>query len=418
MSKHKDPKITDTAFARMMAALPVADLGAGDVAVAVSGGGDSMALLYLLSRYMAGRNLGPGASCGKGLSDQVRKPITLHALTVDHGLRVESGREAKQVATWVKELSSRAKRSGDPGPSSVHRPQKVPARAPVGLGRDDTSIITHKTLTWRGAKPKTRIAETARAKRYELMAEYCRKHAIRHLFVAHTLDDQAETFLLRLSAGSGVDGLACMRGVDVLSPPCPPLTGEDKRRRGRDDILVMRPLLSVTHDQLLATLRAAGQGWIEDPTNQNPAYARPRLRAARDVLVREGLTPERLAGTAARMARARDTIAWAVDYAWQVVVESQGADRLLPLKGGGQGGGEVRIDRTVFDTWPDDIQMRVLMRAVVSVGRKVPRLEQIEALWADMQVAAPVRTWRRTLAGAVITRGAKIVKITLEKGSS
>jgi len=128
------------------------------LAVAVSGGGDSMALGFLLWQFAN------------------KHKIELHILTVDHGLRTDSAIEAKKVATWVKNW-----------PSAVH-----------------------KTLKWIGDKPKTRIQEEARKARYALMADYCSKQKISYLFLAHHGDDQVETFLFRLAKGSGLDGLAVM----------------------------------------------------------------------------------------------------------------------------------------------------------------------------------------------------------------
>lgn len=136
--------------------------GASSVAVGLSGGPDSMALVRLLS-LVAEKN--PGSP-------------DIHALTVDHGLRPESAAEAAQVHEWV---------SGWPQ-------------------------VMHRILRWEKAA-STRIQEEARFARYELMAGYCRERGISHLFLAHHRDDQAETFLFRLAKGSGLDGLSGMRPV-------------------------------------------------------------------------------------------------------------------------------------------------------------------------------------------------------------
>jgi len=128
------------------------------MAVAVSGGGDSMALAFLLSKFCA------------------KYKIELHILTVDHGLRKEAAAEAKQVALAVKRWEN----------------------------------VVHKTLKWTGDKPKTRIQEEARKARYALMGDYCRKQRINYLLLGHHGGDQIETFLFRLAKGSGIDGLAVM----------------------------------------------------------------------------------------------------------------------------------------------------------------------------------------------------------------
>ena len=127
------------------------------IAVAVSGGGDSMALALLLDRWTRERDGG------------------VLALSVDHQLRSESRQESEKVGLWLK-------RRG----------------------------ITHRILTWKGEIPENGIQDAARAARYDLLIKTLRQEGILHLAVAHHQDDQAETVLARLARGSGVDGLASM----------------------------------------------------------------------------------------------------------------------------------------------------------------------------------------------------------------
>jgi tRNA(Ile)-lysidine synthase len=133
------------------------------IAIAVSGGPDSLALAILADRWSRMRG---GAAWG---------------LIVDHGLRPESGAEAETVAGW---LAARG--------------------------------IPHAVLAWRGAKPATGIQEAARAARYELLAGWCAAQGCLHLLTAHHRDDQAETYLIRRRAQSGADGLAAMPSVREL----------------------------------------------------------------------------------------------------------------------------------------------------------------------------------------------------------
>ena len=151
----------------------------------------------------------------------------LVALTVDHGLRAESAAEAARVAAWCA------------------------ARG-----------IAHRVLEWRGAKPAAGLQEAARTARYGLLAGWCRRGGIVHLLTGHNAGDQAETFLMRLRRGSGVAGLAGMPAVAV-----------------RDGVRVLRPLLGVRRERLEAALEAAGEAWIEDPSNRDPAFERVRVRA-------------------------------------------------------------------------------------------------------------------------------------------
>lgn len=130
---------------------------ASDVAVAVSGGPDSLALAHALS-HLDG-------------------PFKVHALIVDHGLREESAQEAQHVmqmiATWPK----------------------------------TQACILH----WDHDGVHTKLQEQARQARYDLMASYCQAHDVSHLFLGHHMDDQAETILFRLAKGSGLDGLCGMQ---------------------------------------------------------------------------------------------------------------------------------------------------------------------------------------------------------------
>lgn len=326
--------VTDDEFAALIKRVCPHIQSYSKIAVAVSGGGDSLALLYLLSRWSA-QNNGP----------------RIHALTVDHQLRAAAADEARYVA----QLSSKWPR------------------------------VQHEILIWRGRKPATAVAERARTARYKLLHDYCVTHDIPVLILAHHMDDQAETFLMRLAAGSGLDGLAGM------------LPSQEFHQ-----IKLVRPLLDVSHERLLATLRSKRVKWIEDPTNANTDYLRPRLRAARDVLAAEGLTSSRVAVTAARIARGRSALEVYADALWTAQADVQG-----------QG---VTFKRAEWEMWPVDMQIRLLTRAMGVVNGKAPpaRMEQIEHVH-DLLSTAHGKTVRVTLAACMITRGAKTVKITREK---
>lgn len=180
------------------------------LAVATSGGADSMALLLLCDAYAKANG------------------YSLTSLTVDHGLRPEAAIEAQQVARWC------AARS-----------------------------IPHHTLKWSPPALHSAVQASAREARYALLAEYCQTQNIPFLLVAHHRDDQAETLFFRLARGSGLDGLACM-------PPARSLV---------KGVTLVRPLLAVPKERLLATLKAAKQEWIEDPSNHNPDYTRSHIRS-------------------------------------------------------------------------------------------------------------------------------------------
>ncbi|HEY7977593.1 MAG TPA: tRNA lysidine(34) synthetase TilS [Rhizomicrobium sp.] len=213
-------------------------------AVAVSGGGDSVALMLLLAAYARHAKLPP--------------PVIL---TVDHGLRPDSAKDAKAVL-------------------------KMAA---------DAELKAH-VLTWKGATPKSDIEAEARAARYRLMGEWLAAHEVAALYVAHTMEDQAETFLLRLARGSGLDGLSAMR---VIAP---------YPMQGFAGLMLVRPLLDMARAPLRDFLRARKQAWIEDPMNGDPRFARSKLRAAWPQLEALGLTAHRVSDAAEHLGRAREAL--------------------------------------------------------------------------------------------------------------
>jgi tRNA(Ile)-lysidine synthase len=281
------------------------DIPAGStIAVGVSGGPDSMALLWLLSYWAKDRN------------------ISINAYTVDHGLRPESAGEARTVSEWVK----------------------------------DWPKITHHVLVWEGEKPESRILEEARGKRYALIAEAMKKSGTQYLFVAHHRDDQAETFLIRLAKGSGLDGLAAMRPLQ-------------KTEHG---IILLRPLLDVSKDDLILLCKDNKIPYVDDPTNKNEEYMRPRLRAAQDVLEEEGLSAKRLALTAKRLARAASALDdLSHDLFTTAIVEANDNG--------------FRFDYKAIHAAHEELVLRLVLQAMDRIhpgGEYGPRLEKVENLLA------------------------------------
>ncbi len=205
-------------------------------AIAVSGGRDSMALARLSALY--------GQKTG----------VAVQALTVDHGLRPQSAREAAQTAQWCKAAG-----------------------------------LAHRTLAWTGDKPTTGIQEAARQARYRLLAVACNEAGIGAVLTAHSASDQAETFFMRLARGAGPAGLAAMaEEIRIAAGAGAP-------------IRLIRPLLGYSRDQLTATVKFFGQVFVDDPNNDDPAYERIRMRAVLAQLEAEGaLSTEALLRAVAR----------------------------------------------------------------------------------------------------------------------
>lgn len=303
-------------------------------AVAVSGGPDSMALAWLVSHY--------------GLKHNKK----IYAYTVDHGLRPDSAIEAQTVADWVKEFPN----------------------------------VEHKILRWEGEKPKTRILEEARNARYDLLVNAAKQDGCGHILVAHHRDDQAETFLIRLAKGSGVDGLAGMAEVQEW-----------------DGIKIIRPLLSFSKQDLIDLCMTNHVHYVDDPTNKNEAYLRPRLRAAQEILEQEGLTSKRLAVTAKRIARAREALEFITQKALNDVVVK--AD-----------GGCFVLDINILKQQQDDIVIRLILKLIDQFHGDEdygPRLERVENLVE--RILHDVSFRGATLAGCIFAMNDSKKQLTIRK---
>ncbi|HYM04003.1 MAG TPA: tRNA lysidine(34) synthetase TilS [Stellaceae bacterium] len=288
------------------------------VAVAVSGGADSMALTLLAERWVRARG------------------GTLTALTVDHRLRRDSAGEARQVGVW---LGAR------------------------GIGQC--------ILPWEGPRPTRGVAAAARAARYGLLEAWCGEHGVLHLLVAHQREDQAETLLLRLARGSGMDGLAGMAAVVEHA-----------------DCRILRPLLGQPRARLVAVLRSAGQDWIEDPTNRDPAFARARLRLELPLLAEQGLTIGRLTETARRLARSRAALESVTAALLARAVEMHPA-------------GFAWLNAAALGDAPEEVGLRALSAVITTMGGASypPRFERLERLYRDLAAGL---TRGRTLGGCQI----------------
>lgn len=292
-------------------------------AIAVSGGGDSLALMFLAAGWA-----------------HARKSKAPQILTVDHGLTKGSRKHANEV--------------------------KAQARL---LGLDCT------VLSWKGIKPPSDIEAAAREARYRLMGDWCRAKKIAFLYVGHTEDDQAETFLLRLARGSGLDGLSAMRAVAPY--PVPGFVG----------LSLVRPLLGMTRDRLRQFLTARGMAWHEDPMNTDPRFARVRLRDIRPALESAGLTSARIAAGASHLARVRETLERLTAELLETATRREGR-RLL-------------VDGEALVAAPRELGLRALADILKKEGGQAyrPRFEQLESLF-DALSSSPFAA--RTLHGCRI----------------
>jgi tRNA(Ile)-lysidine synthase len=265
------------------------------VGVAVSGGSDSMAMLHLMAKAA------PHAGW------------RVHAVTVDHALRPESAAEAAEVG-----------------------------RICAGLG------VPHDVLLWDHGAIAGNLQDQARRARYGLMADWARARGIGHVALAHTADDQAETFLMGLARGAGLDGLSGMR-----------------REWTQGGITFHRPFLLKERTELRAWLTRHGIGWIDDPSNDNDRFTRVRARRALKALKPLGITVEKLSGTVVNLSRAQRVVERAVCEAATRVSREQT--------------GSVILDREAFRHLGPELERRLLIAALnwVSSAEYAPRADGV-----------------------------------------
>ncbi|WP_281983652.1 tRNA lysidine(34) synthetase TilS [Thalassorhabdomicrobium marinisediminis] len=297
------------------------------VGVAVSGGGDSMALLHLAWRWAR-------------LAD-----VKIEAVTVDHGLRPAAADEAQMVAAYCRTLH-----------------------------------VPHTTLKWDGTTATGNLAAAGRNARYRLIGAWAAERAITGVLLGHTVDDIAETFLMRLARKSGVDGLSMM---DVNFE--------------REGIRWARPLWQQERADLRDYLRRHEVDWVDDPTNEDDTYDRPKARKALDVLAPLGITRDALKVVAMNMMTARS----ALDH--YAEVESR---RLVRFEGG-----DVIIKTRSVPPVPQEIERRLLVAALrfVGGGAYAPRSDAL----LELDIAL-MQGKSHTLAGCLVTRDRHETRIARE----
>lgn len=282
--------ISPLEFSRLMAAFVPFETPP-TLLVATSGGPDSLALALLTHQWA--KNQG-----GRAI-----------AITVDHQLREDSTVEAHQVAAWLK------------------------ARG-----------MEHHILTWlrnnETEAPQTAIQSAAREARYRLLGQWCKDHDVKHLLTAHHAQDQLETFLIRLTKGSGLKGLTSTQGIVST-------------RFGR----ILRPLLTVDSNRLKMTLKQFNQPFLSDPSNENEDFTRVRWRQLIPSLASEGLTPKTVQESLERLSHAQRLI----DQHTNALIHQHMT--LFPS-------GYAILNKTVLKESPEAFE-EILKRALATIGTRI-----------------------------------------------
>lgn len=292
--------------------------------IALSGGGDSTALMHLARGWAHGR--------------------VLMAATVDHGLRPGSADEARQA------------------------------------GRDAQALgIPHQILPWHREGGGNLMA-AAREARLRLLSDWARGQGLDAVLLGHTQDDQAETLVMRLNRGAGIDGLS---GMAPMREAC--------------GMRWLRPMLDVSRTDLRHWLAAQGIGWAEDPSNRNADFERIR---ARNALAALDLPLAQLAQSAANLAMAREALQ---AFAAEVAAGAQ-ADA-----------GSLTLPLARFRAAPPEIRRRLLVAGLRFVTgadyppRRAPLLAAIEALTGDA---------RLTLDGTILETRAESLQLIREPAAA
>ena len=270
----------------------------GDIGVGVSGGGDSLALMLLSAEWAQNNNR------------------TLKAVTIDHGLRSGSSLECDHV-----------KRISD------------------GLS------IEHTTLKWL-MEPIGNLQNAARNARHELLLEWTKKQKLSVVLLGHTLDDNAETIVIKLIRGSGIDGLA----------------GIEKNIK-INGLNIFRPLINTPREDLRSYLRVKKITWIDEPSNFDERFERIKVRNFLPSLSGVGLTPKKLVKLASHMRRAKEALNWQVsNFARQHVQQTIW--------------GDLEINLNEFVKIPKEHQFRLLSSGLRWISGKVykPRFQSLERL--------------------------------------
>lgn len=249
--------------------------------MAVSGGSDSLALLHLMAKW------------GKA---------NLIVATVDHGLRPEAAAEAEQVKQQCQALG-----------------------------------IDHETLVWSNPDATGNLQDRARQARYALLSDWARRHDCEHVALGHTMDDVAETFIMRLGRRSGVDGLAAMRA--------------EFEHCG---VRFHRPLLGQRREALQSFLRSCDINWLEDPSNDDPRFERVRIRQQLGSMGALGIDAEVLSAVAHNMSDARDALELQTQQATREIATHQY--------------GDIVLDPAGFEALPTELRRRVLVGAIKSIS--------------------------------------------------
>ena len=247
---------------------------------AISGGPDSLALAALSKAY--------------GLE----KKIKIYYVLVNHNIRKNSKSEASQVKRLLKKYH-------------------------INL-----EILSNSQ------KINKNIQAKARQIRYEILHDFCLKKKVKIILTAHNLEDQVETFFIRLSRGSGLTGLSAMKTMTVL----------------KKNIRLFRPLLDIKKNQLIKISKKIFGTFFIDPSNKDTKYLRTKIRSLKRPLSKSGIDYDQIIRSIKNLASSKKTL----DQYMQAIFKKT----VLKYQN------EIRINYKIFSKLNNEVKIYVLNEAI------------------------------------------------------
>jgi len=274
------------------------------ILVAVSGGIDSLALVLIANHWCSENN------------------ILLKTVTIDHQLRSDSTLEASKVHDIMEKHN-----------------------------------IDHEVVTWnRKGEVVSNIEASARQARYDLLTNYANINNISIIITAHHLDDQVETFFMRLVRGSGIDGLSAMKMKTNIT----------------EKIVLFRPFLEIEKKYLKQYLEDQDQEWFEDSTNKNTDFLRNKIRKMLYEIEDKKIIDKRIIRTIEHFGRAKDFLESHTEAVFSDLVTNKE--------------GRLVLDRLAFNGLHEEIALRLLIRIFKEVGgqHNKPRFNNLFILYQNL----------------------------------
>ena len=305
----------------------------GNLAGSISGGPDSLALAYFLKCY------------------SLKHKKKIYYYHVDHKLRKNSHSEASKLKSI--------------------------------LSKND---INCEILSWIGKKPKSNIQSVARKKRYQLIDKNINKNNVRYILTAHHYDDLKENFFIRMTRGSGLEGLVSFNSSD---------------NRYSEKLSILRPLINVKKSDLDYTSKKVFNFAINDPSNHNESFKRVRIRKLIKKLDEEGLDTDKILLTINNLSESNIAI--------NHFVELNLSNNTITMNNG-----KKFLINEPFFLNPNEIIFRSLSKILTYVGRKYypPRGRSLSHLIASLKASDFQKT---TLSSCIIEKVNNLVIIYKEK---